>query len=51
MVTATEPLQRAADLMADPAIPLLPVVDPDDRLVSIVTRRDVLAAYRSISEV
>ena len=45
-------VERAATLMADAPIPLLPVVDPQDhRLLGIVTRRDVLQAYRSLAEV
>jgi CIC family chloride channel protein len=45
-------VERAATLMADDQYPLLPVVDPsDDHLVGIVTRRDVLQAYRSLVEV
>ena len=38
----------AAILMADPRAPLLPVLDPETgALVGIVTRSDVLNAYRS----
>ncbi len=45
-------VERAATLMADAPIPLLPVVDPlDRRLLGIVTRRDVLQAYRSLADV
>jgi len=44
-----ESLERAADLMADSAVGLLPVVSPDAHLLGIVTRRDVLNAYRSIA--
>ncbi len=41
-------LERAATLMADTETPLLAVVDgDDDRLTGIVTRRDLLEAYRS----
>ena len=40
-------LERAATLMADSQTPLLPVLDADDKLVGIVTRRDLLEAYRS----
>jgi len=44
-------VERAATLMADGSIPLLPVVDPrSQRLVGIVTRRDVLQVYRSIAD-
>ena len=42
-------VERAATLMADAPVPLLPVVDPrDEHLLGIVTRRDVLQAYRSL---
>jgi CIC family chloride channel protein len=42
-------VERAATMMADDRFPLLPVVDPSDaHLVGIVTRRDVLQAYRSL---
>ena len=42
-------VERAATLMADAPVPLLPVVDPEDKhLLGIVTRRDVLQAYRSL---
>ena len=48
-LTSTETLERAADLMADPAIALLPILAAGtSRLVAIVTRRDVLDAYRSL---
>jgi CIC family chloride channel protein len=48
-LVSTETLERAADLMTDPAIPLLPIVDADSgKLIAVVTRRDVLAAYRSL---
>jgi CIC family chloride channel protein len=47
---STETLERAADLMADASIPLLPIVAAGSaRLVAIVTRRDVLNAYRSLA--
>lgn len=41
-------VERAATLLAEEAMPLLPVVNADDVLLGIVTRRDVLQAYRSI---
>ena len=42
-------VERAASLMAEDQFPLLPVVDRSDaHLVGIVTRRDVLQAYRSL---
>jgi chloride channel protein, CIC family len=44
----SDTLDHAADLMANPNLPLLPVVDDlSERMVAIVTRRDVLEAYRS----
>jgi chloride channel protein, CIC family len=43
-------LERAADLLTDPAVVLLPIVDATSRLTGAVTRRDVLAAYRSERE-
>lgn len=44
-------LERAATLMADADTPLLPVVaDEGDVLLGIVTRRDLLNAYRSGAE-
>jgi CIC family chloride channel protein len=45
-------VERAASLMAEDAHPLLAVVSREgDRLVGIVTRRDVLQAYRSLVDV
>ena len=47
-LVSTDTLEQAAISMANPQTPLLPVVDPDTgALVGIVTRRDVLNAYRS----
>jgi CIC family chloride channel protein len=44
-------VERAATLMAEGAVPLLPVVDDrTQELTGIVTRRDVLAVYRSAAE-
>ncbi|HUN29456.1 MAG TPA: CBS domain-containing protein, partial [Alphaproteobacteria bacterium] len=49
---ADDTVERAATLMADAPVPLLPVVDPhDEHLLGIVTRRDVLQAYRSLADV
>lgn len=42
-----ESLERAADLMADPKIAMLPILRADGSLEGIITRRDVLIAYRS----
>lgn len=47
----TDTVERAATLMADGEIALLPVVDETDTLLGIVTRRDVLGVYRSIVDV
>jgi len=45
-------VERAATLMADGAVPLLPVVDDaTNKLQGIVTRRDVLQIYRSTVDV
>ena len=47
-LASSDTLEQAAILMADPEVPLLPVLDPaTGSLVGIVTRRDVLNAYRS----
>jgi CIC family chloride channel protein len=47
-LASSDTLEQAAILMADPQAPLLPVVDPQTgSLLGIVTRRDVLNAYRS----
>ncbi len=43
-------VERAATIMAEATVPLLPVVGEDDRLMGIVTRRDVLDAYRSLAD-
>jgi CIC family chloride channel protein len=46
-LTRTDTLEQAALAMADPETPLLPVVDSvTGALLGIVTRRDVLNAYR-----
>ncbi|MDQ2909025.1 MAG: chloride channel protein [Candidatus Eremiobacteraeota bacterium] len=45
-------LEQAAVAMADPRTPLLPVIDPESgRLLGILTRRDVLNAYRSRTDI
>ena len=47
-LVSTETVERAADLMANAQVPLLPVVAKGTaRLIAVVTRRDVLDAYRS----
>ncbi|MFY9779704.1 MAG: chloride channel protein [Candidatus Baltobacteraceae bacterium] len=47
-LVSSDTLEQAAILMADPRAPLLPVLDPETgALVGIVTRSDVLNAYRS----
>ena len=47
VLAPTDTLERAATLMADPRAPLLPVI-VDSELVGVVTRRDLLSAYRSV---
>jgi CBS domain-containing protein len=47
VLAPSDTLERAATLMADPLIPLLPVISQDE-LVGVVTRRDLLGAYRSV---
>lgn len=48
VLTPDDTVERAATLMADASVPLLPVVDAANRdFLGIVTRRDVLLAYRS----
>ena len=44
-------LDRAADLLTDPAVMLLPIVDTAALFIGTVTRRDLLAAYRSAREI
>ncbi len=43
----TDTLDRAAALMAESDTPLLPVLGENDTLIGILTRRDLLLAYRS----
>jgi CIC family chloride channel protein len=45
-----DPLERAADLLVDPAVALLPVVDDDGAFAGVITRPDVLAAYRDAAQ-
>lgn len=47
VLAPADTLERAATLMADPRAPLLPVIE-NDHLIAIVTRRDLLRAYRSV---
>ena len=48
LLSQDDTLEEAAVAMADPDTPLLPVVDPSNgALLGILTRRDVLNAYRS----
>jgi CIC family chloride channel protein len=48
VLRSAESLERAADLLADDGVALLPITDDGGRLTGIVTRRDVLDAYRSL---
>jgi CBS domain-containing protein len=50
-LSSSDSLEKAAISMADPRTPLLPVVDPKSgRFTAIVTRRDVLDAYRRVAD-
>ncbi|MBC5799639.1 MAG: chloride channel protein [Candidatus Eremiobacteraeota bacterium] len=52
MLRQDDTLEQAAVAMADPQTPLLPVVDPaSGKLLGILTRRDVLNAYRSRTDI
>lgn len=42
----TAPISVAVKRLADPPAPPLCVVDEDQQLIGLVTRRDLLAAYR-----
>ncbi|HLI97294.1 MAG TPA: chloride channel protein [Candidatus Baltobacteraceae bacterium] len=49
LLAPRDTLEHAATLMADVETPLLPVIDgSEQRLAGIVTRRDLLLAYRSL---
>jgi CIC family chloride channel protein len=41
-------LERAADALVEPDVSIVPVVDASERFAGVVTRRDVLDAYRSM---
>ena len=47
-VYRTDPLERAADLLADSSVAMLPVLDENEQVVGVLTRRLVLDAYRSV---
>jgi CIC family chloride channel protein len=48
---AHDSLERAADVLSDPTVGLVPIVtDGTSQLRAIVTRRDVLDAYRSLAK-
>lgn len=50
-LSSSDTLEKAAISMADPRTPLLPVIDPSSgNFTGIVTRRDVLEAYRSAAD-
>jgi chloride channel protein, CIC family len=50
-LSSSDSLEKAAISMADPRTPLLPVIDPKSgNFTGIVTRRDVLDAYRSAAD-
>ena len=46
--TGDESLERAIEPMVEPDVALLPILDAAGKLRSIVSRRDVLDAYRSL---
>ena len=50
-LTSDDTLEQAAVALADPQTPLLPVTDSVGKLVGILTRRDVLEAYRSRTDI
>ncbi len=51
ILSSSDTLEKAAIAMADPRAPLLPVIDPTSgSFTGIVTRRDVLDAYRSAAD-
>jgi chloride channel protein, CIC family len=50
-LSSSDSLEKAAIAMADPRMPLLPVIDTKTgNFTGIVTRRDVLDAYRSAAD-
>jgi CIC family chloride channel protein len=50
MLLSTDTLERAADLMADPVVSVLPIMEAGtSRLTAVVTRSDILDAYRSLA--
>jgi CIC family chloride channel protein len=44
-----ESLEAAIEPLVDPAVALVPIVGPNGRLTGVVSRRDVLDAYRSLA--
>jgi CIC family chloride channel protein len=44
----SDSLERAADALVEPGVSVVPVVDASERFAGLVTRRDVLDAYRSM---
>ena len=51
ILSSSDTLEKAAIAMADPRARLLPVIDPTSgNFTGIVTRRDVLDAYRSAAD-
>jgi CBS domain-containing protein len=50
ILLSTDTLERAADLMADPGVSVLPIMQVEtERLSAVVTRSDILDAYRSLA--
>jgi CBS domain-containing protein len=45
---SSDSLEAAADAFADHSVALIPVLDADERVTGVITRGDVLDAYRSV---
>ena len=41
-------LEQAAECFSDPAVVLIPILDADESLVKLISRRTILDAYRSV---
>jgi CBS domain-containing protein len=44
----SDSLEAAADAFVDHNVALIPVLDADDHMIGVITRGDVLDAYRSV---
>ena len=45
---SSDSLEAAADAFADHSVVLIPVLDADERVSGVITRGNVLDAYRSV---